>query len=403
MDLKRFAEAADDFTAVIRLNPKIAGYYDNRQYAYKALRLLKEAMKDATEAVRLAPTYSFVYRSRGLLLTDLEQYDLAEADFTTAISLAPKDGGLFVDRGKMFVAAKKTHEAVADFTHAIDMDANNAIALRERGLAYKMLGDYAAATADLSLFARLEPGDQEVNRAQHEIQNLQKLPNAVTSPPARLPEAKNSDADKNGSSGTGFFVSPRGYIVTNAHVVNGCKDVQITSGLSPKISARILTQDSANDLALLKSDLRPNTLVPLRVGVRIGENVAVFGFPLIGLLATSGNFSVGIVSALAGLGDDTRYLQISAPVQPGNSGGPVLDQSGNIVGVVVAKLDAINVAAITKDVPQNVNFAIKTSVLTNLLDANGVDYSTGSAGQFLQSADLAERAKSIAVLIECGP
>jgi serine protease Do len=107
------------------------------------------------------------------------------------------------------------------------------------------------------------------------------------------------------------------------------------------------------------------------------------------------------VSAITGLSDDTRYLQISAPVQPGSSGGPVLDQSGNVVGVVVSKLDAIKFAAAINDVAQNVNFAIKTTVLTNFLDASGIAYSTVSLGPSLSSADLAERAKSISVLIRC--
>lgn len=151
-----------------------------------------------------------------------------------------------------------------------------------------------------------------------------------------------------------------------------------------------------NDLALLKGDLTPSHAASLRVGVKIGEGIAAFGYPLVGLLSTSGNFTVGNVSAVTGLGDDTRYLQISAPV-----GGPVLDQSGNVVGVVVSKLDAIKVAAAINDVAQNVNFAIKTTVLTNFLDASGISYSTACVGQSLPPSELAERAKSISVLIRC--
>jgi serine protease Do len=152
---------------------------------------------------------------------------------------------------------------------------------------------------------------------------------------------------------------------------------------------------------LLKGDLKSNPAASLRVGVKVGEGIAVFGYPLVGLLSTSGNFTVGNVSAITGMGNDTRYLQISAPVQPGSSGGPVLDQSGNVVGVVVSKLDAIKIAEATNDIAQNVNFAIKTTVLTNFLDSNGVSYTTAGVGQSLQPSDLAERAKSISVLIRC--
>jgi S1-C subfamily serine protease len=190
-------------------------------------------------------------------------------------------------------------------------------------------------------------------------------------------------------------------VITNAHVVDGCATPQLISGLASPVSARVLATDTANDLALLKGDLMPSRAASLRVGVKVGEEIAAFGYPLVGLLSTSGNFTVGNVSAITGLGDDTRYLQISAPVQPRNSGGPVLDHSGNVVGVVVSKLDAIKVAEATNDVAQNVNFAIKTTVLTNFLDARDVSYSTPGAGQSLQSSDLAERAKSISVLIRC--
>jgi hypothetical protein len=116
----------------------------------------------------------------------------------------------------------------------------------------------------------------------------------------------------------------------------------------------------------------------------------------------SGPFTTGNVSALAGLRNDANYLQITAPIQPGNSGGPVFDQEGNVVGVVVAKLNVIELAQATNDVAQNVNFAIKTSVLLNFLEANGVQYSTASTTlQHLQPADLADRAKSMSVLVSC--
>ena len=81
-----------------------------------------------------------------------------------------------------------------------------------------------------------------------------------------------------------------------------------------------------------------------------------------GLLATSANLTVGNVSALTGLGDDSRYLQISAPVQPGNSGGPLLDASGHVAGIVTGKLDAVLAARFFGDIPQNVNFALKADV-----------------------------------------
>jgi serine protease Do len=168
------------------------------------------------------------------------------------------------------------------------------------------------------------------------------------------------------------------------------------------VTARVVARDPVKDLALLASDLKPKSVAVLRTGVRLGETVAVFGFPLHGLLATSGNFTLGNVTAVAGIGDDTRMVQISAPVQPGNSGGPPLDQAGNVVGTVVAKINAIKLAQTTNDLAENINFAIKSSVVTSFLEANGVAFRTGSLGaETVSSPDLAARARGYSASVEC--
>jgi Trypsin-like peptidase domain len=135
--------------------------------------------------------------------------------------------------------------------------------------------------------------------------------------------------------------------------------------------------------------------------VRAGDPVVALGYPLSGLLATTVNLTVGNVSALAGLGDDSRYLQISAPVQPGNSGGPLLDASGHLVGIVTAKLDAALVARFTGDIPQNVNFALKAEVARTFLDSKGIAYQTAHSNQQLSPADVGEIARPFTVQIEC--
>ncbi len=160
-------------------------------------------------------------------------------------------------------------------------------------------------------------------------------------------------------------------MVTNAHVVEDCRSARIRPGGGAPALARIVARDAANDLALLETDMRPSKVATIRPAARLGESVAVFGFPLSSVLASSGNFTLGNVTALAGLGDDTRFLQISAPVQPGNSGGPLLDENGNVIGVVTSKLNAVRTLARTGDIPQNVNFAIRASALTASSKADG--------------------------------
>lgn len=217
---------------------------------------------------------------------------------------------------------------------------------------------------------------------------------AAVSPPTPAPKS-------GGGSGTGFFVSTQGHVVTNEHVVESCSTIIVKGdGLTPR-TATLMASDKENDLALLKVDQVSPGSGSLRVGIRLGEPVAVFGFPLTDVLAASGNFTTGHVSALAGMGNDARHVQISAPVQKGNSGGPLLDESGNVVGVVTYKLNAVKAASATGDIPQNVNFAVKTTSLLNFLDLNRVTYKMGSLGETLKSADLAERGQAMSVLVQC--
>ncbi len=136
-------------------------------------------------------------------------------------------------------------------------------------------------------------------------------------------------------------------------------------------------------------------------GVRPGDDIVVVGFPLHGLLTSDPSVTTGNVSALAGPGNDRRFLQITAPVQQGNSGGPLLDLAGNVVGVVVAKLDAIKVANLTGDIPQNVNFAVSAWSARAFLDAYNVPYETAPSEPKLAARDVAAQAREFTVLVEC--
>ncbi|MGE5512075.1 MAG: trypsin-like peptidase domain-containing protein [Bacteroidota bacterium] len=221
--------------------------------------------------------------------------------------------------------------------------------------------------------------------------------------PSNSTAPRSKDDGAAGGTGTGFFVSNTGHILTNAHVVERCSKIEVKRTGDVHTTADVVARDEINDLALLKTSLQGQAPPPFRAGVKVGETVATYGFPLSGLLATTGNFTIGNISATAGLLDDTRMLQVSSPVQPGNSGGPLLDEAGNVVGVVVGKLNAIALASVTKDVAQNVNFAIKASIAINFLEANGMSPETNVKTSPLPSADLAHLARSFTVAIECLP
>ncbi len=186
-------------------------------------------------------------------------------------------------------------------------------------------------------------------------------------------------------------------------MVPSCKALTVHAPDGTSHVATLINRDERIDLALLKIDHPFEHAATFREDrpIRQGDEVVVYGFPLIGVLADQGNLTTGMVSALAGVGNDSRLLQISAPVQQGNSGGPVVDTSGNIVGIVVSKLNALKIANTTGDVAQNINFAIKASVARDFLEANAVTYATAKSAHKMETADLADRMKDYTVEVQC--
>ena len=188
-----------------------------------------------------------------------------------------------------------------------------------------------------------------------------------------------------------------GLVLTNAHVVDGCTDLRIDGR-----PATLRNVSDTYDLALLSIDaakaLPYAAFAPEAAG--LNSDVTVLGYPLSGLLGGL-NVTRGAVSAVTGLSGDSITMQITAPVQPGNSGGPVVDDKGQVVGVVVSKLDAQRLAERIGDIPQNVNFAIRGGVAKRYLRMNGVRHTERSGAQVLSPVSLAETAKAFTTFIEC--
>ncbi|MEN3929717.1 serine protease [Microvirga sp. W0021] len=245
-------------------------------------------------------------------------------------------------------------------------------------------GPYFTLAAYQALFERLDAEQQQ-------------------SKSAKKPKQKEEKTEKASfSSGTGFFVDDKGHLLTNAHVVDSCRNFVVTADQIHDARARLIAKDDRNDLALLKIEEKPSTVAVFRTNVKLGEPIAVFGYPLTSVLSTNGNFTVGNITALSGMANDSRHLQISAPVQPGNSGGPLLDSRGNIVGVIVSKLNALSIAEAVGDIPQNINFAIRASVATSFLSSNNIRYSdTPRTGSIMDSVTLAEHARLSSAFILC--
>jgi S1-C subfamily serine protease len=219
--------------------------------------------------------------------------------------------------------------------------------------------------------APLSPTAPESQPGQTPAQPPAAAPQPPLVDPQSPPAQQEPSGDSSGtSSGTAFFVSDRGHLLTNAHVVRACKRIQILHQAGSE-DVSVIAADPTSDLALLGFASRPPAVPAFRGNVRLGEDIAVFGFPLFPVLSSGGTFTQGSISALTGMRDDSGIFQISAQIQPGNSGGPVLDEYGNIVGVVVSKLDAMS--WITNGIlPEGVNFAIKSRSAMSFLEAQHI-------------------------------
>ena len=169
------------------------------------------------------------------------------------------------------------------------------------------------------------------------------------------------------------------------------------------VKASVVASNERTDLALLGTTSTIGSPVAVRASSSLGEDVTVAGYPLSGILSDDIVVTSGQINSLAGIGNDPTVLQISAPIQPGNSGGPLVDRAGVVVGVVVSKLNAEGVSRVTGDIAQNVNFAIKPEVLRLFLDSNRVIYRTSGLGQRLDGIQLAERARGFTVQVICEP
>ena len=170
-------------------------------------------------------------------------------------------------------------------------------------------------------------------------------------------------------AGTGFFITEDGYFLTNHHVVKNAAFVEVVVTDKEKKRARVIGFDADNDLAVLKVEGQFSAL-PLIASkdVELGDPVFTVGFPLPGIQGVSPKLTKGSINSLAGMRDKPRDFQTSVPIQPGNSGGPLVDSDGNVIGIVASSLVVKPEYKKTTEEPQLVNYAVKSSYALALLE-----------------------------------
>ena len=216
---------------------------------------------------------------------------------------------------------------------------------------------------------------------------------------------KNPDEVVQAASGSGFFINDSGYLVTNNHVVDGCSAMKVLID-GKEYQADVVATDNTNDIALLKSEFSNKDFFKINTeDVERSESVKAIGFGFGKSYSSDIKVTAGIVSSLAGFNDNYSEFQMDAAIQSGNSGGPVINESGDVVGMSVAALNSSAVFEETGTMPQNVNYAIKASTLKQFLDANNAEYKLSEDSWFsfgsASNSEINKKIDAAAVYLSC--
>lgn len=184
-------------------------------------------------------------------------------------------------------------------------------------------------------------------------------------------QTNDNNSDWKGN-GTGFFIDINGYIATNYHVVEDANNIEIEfirNGIRKTYAAKVIQSDRQNDLSIIKinsDEFKPFLKLPYNFKTNIsdvGSNIFALGYPMaLSLMGTEIKFTDGKISSKTGIQGDITTYQISVPIQPGNSGGPLFDFEGNLIGITSSGVNR------ELNITENVNYAIKSSYLKNLID-----------------------------------
>jgi TPR repeat protein/S1-C subfamily serine protease len=204
---------------------------------------------------------------------------------------------------------------------------------------------------------------------------------------------KKADEDRRtaSSTGTGFFITTSGFLVTNAHVIADYENIEIRDQTGQTYRASVIATDKKRDLALLKVVGSFAALHIDQLGKPVkGQRVLTIGYPQISIQGSESKVTDGVISSLSGIRNNDDWFQISVPIQGGNSGGPLINENGLVIGVVVATVNAQRFLSTTGNLPQNINYAIKSRVLLSFLEEQQIRLSPAAKKkQTIESVDLA--------------
>jgi S1-C subfamily serine protease len=261
---------------------------------------------------------------------------------------------------------------------------------------YKLLNCKKLIKEGLQKYPNAKTLNNKINAHNQKYENnkfiyeLKKRVFAKASQPSISTEDQNTVVAA--SSGTGFFVSTNGHMVTNNHVIDSCDTVK-AHYKGRELDADVLFTDRSNDLAIIKANIKPEKVFPVsNDDVSLLEDIIVAGYPLGKNISASIKTFKGSVTALAGFGDNYSNFQIDASLSSGNSGGPIINQKGNVVGVAVEKLVEVGV--------EGFNFGVKSSTLKTFASSNQIKFEPASTEE-LSNKELGQLITEATIYLEC--
>jgi len=378
-------------------------------------------LENARKRIKSNPNDAEAHLKLGNTYYTLRRYHEAIASYKEAIRIKPDYLRAHLNLATGYVTLGQDQESILPYKEALKIKPDNVKVHTQIGIAYENMGRYDEAIAKYREALRINP---DGSFARYSLDKLeQKIAQAKLSPPSSksAPQPSQKQTPQSGT-GSGFFVSKMGHVITNAHVVKNCKKVTIGDNANKQVPAELINTDRSNDLALLKlSTLEMASaesksliqklgivVVPLASkgllrseDVKLGEKVLVAGYPFGDVFSNTIKVTSGIVSATRGAGDDSGQFQLDAAVQPGNSGGPIYDSGGNIVGVVVSQLDKRMMEKAIGSMPENVNFGIKASTVRQFLTSSGLPSKKSERTEEKSTEQLAEIAQNQALMVMC--
>ena len=445
IDLGRHQDALISFKKAVRIKPDFAEAYINLGYTYINMDRHQEAISSLKEAIRIRPDFTEAYNGLGYTYNELGQHQDALTYYRKAARIKPDFAEAHNGLGYTYRELGRYRDAISSYKEAIRIKPDYVVARNNLNELEKKLADERPALGKqlsekesthealqniqetdrlarerqrfeeerkkFEAFRLVEEKRLEEERKKHEALRL------AEEERQRQAQAKKESSLQSGT-GSGFFVSKMGHVITNAHVVQSCNRVTIGDNANKQVPAELINTDRSNDLALLKlSTLEMASaesksliqklgvvVVPLAANgllrnedVRLGEKVLVAGYPFGDVFSNTIKVTSGIVSATRGAGDDSGQFQLDAAVQPGNSGGPIYDSGGNIVGVVISQLNKRTFGSLV----ENVNFGVKASTVRQFLVSSGLSSKKSERTEEKSTEQLAEIAQNQALMVMC--